>query len=162
MWTRALIHKVGMKKRREVVSQVIGPGGSVFGDEGWRDILGQNLYGGEIVYGDHLREIYNGSAFVLDIRQPQSRTGLTQRIFDASACGVPVLTEWSPEMESLFNPGEEVFWFHNLDSALKIKERILQDPQDARKKGKRAKHRILSQHTYRHRAQVILEALRQF
>jgi hypothetical protein len=162
IWTQALLHQVGIKKRSEIVSQGIHSGGTVLGDEVWRDILGENIYGGKIVYGDPLREIYSRSAFVLDVRQPQSRTGLTQRIFDASACGTAVLTEWSPEMESLFDPEREVFCFHNLESALQRRELILQDPQVAREKGKRALERIRSQHTYRHRAQAILYGFKGF
>jgi spore maturation protein CgeB len=98
----------------------------------------------------------------LDVRQPQGRTGLTQRIFDASACGSPILAEWSPELETLFDPGEEVQFFHNLEEAVDKKERYLSDPKAARKAGEKAMLRVLAQHTYRHRAARILQALRQF
>src|SRR4030042_1177213 len=111
LWVKACVYQLGIRKRKEVVSRVLESGGAVFGDEGWRDILANGLYRGWVKYGDDLRKIYNHSSFVLDVRQPQSRTGLSQRVFDASACGIPVITEWSPEIECLFDPEEEILSF---------------------------------------------------
>jgi spore maturation protein CgeB len=158
----ACVYKVGIKKRQEVVSGVLGSTGCVFGDEGWAEALVEGLYRGWVPYGAELRKVYSSSAFVLDVRQPQGRTGLTQRIFDASACGSPILAEWSPELETLFDPGEEVQFFHNLEEAVEKKECYLSDPKAARKAGEKAMLRVLAQHTYRHRAARILQALRQF
>jgi spore maturation protein CgeB len=162
LWVQACVYKVGIKKRQEVVSGVLGPAGCVFGDEGWVEALVEGLYRGWVPYGDELRKIYRGSGFVLDVRQPQGRTGLTQRIFDASACGSPVLTEWSPELETLFDPGDELLCFHNLEQAVEKKKCYLTDPKAARKVGEKARLRVLAHHTYRHRAARILQALQQF
>jgi hypothetical protein len=162
LWVQACVYRVGIKKRQEVVSGVLGPAGYVFGDEGWVEALGESVYQGWVPYGDELRKVYSRSAFVLDLRQPQSRTGLTQRIFDASACGSPVLMEWSPELETLFDPRDEVLYFHNLEEAVEKKERYLTDPKAARKVGEKAMLRVLAHHTYRHRAARILQAVHQF
>lgn len=162
LWVKALVYKAGVRKRQELVSWVLKPGGVVFGDEGWRKAAGESLYRGQVAYGDELQNIYSKSAFVLDIRQPQSRTGLTQRVFDAGACGVPVLTEWSPELEALFDPENELFFFKNLEEAVEMKERCLKEPNEVRKKGERARRRVLAHHTYLHRARRILEAVNQF
>jgi len=162
LWVQACVYKVGTRKRQEVVSGVLRSGGGVFGDEGWRDFVGPGLYRGRIAYGDELREIYNGSSFILDVRQPQARSGLTQRIFDAGACEGPVLTEWSAELQTLFDPGEELLCFHNLDEAIEMRERYLHDPNGARKRGRKAGQRVLAHHTYRDRAARILQVLQQF
>jgi spore maturation protein CgeB len=153
---------VGIRKRREVVSGVLGCAGSVYGDERWRDFVDKDLYRGWVAYGDELRKIYSESTFILDVRQPQARTGLTQRIFDASACGGAVLTEWSPELEVLFDPENELLSFHNLDGAIKMRERYLRDPRGAQKRGEKAMQRVLAHHTYRNRAARILQALQEF
>ncbi len=159
LWVQALIYHVGIIKRREVVNQVVKPGGAVFGDEGWGSLVGENLYKGRIKYGEELRKVYSNSTFVLDVRQPQNRSGLSQRIFDASACRCPVLSEWSPELELLFEPGDEILSFRNLAEALEMKEHILQDSEEIHKKGEKARQRVLTSHTYRHRARQILETL---
>ena len=144
------------------MSRVLGRTGSVYGDGRWRDFVDKDLYKGWVAYGDDLRKIYRESAFILDVRQPQARTGLTQRIFDASACGRAVLSEWSPELEVLFDPEIEVLSFHNLDEAIEMKECYLRDPRSAQKRGEQARQKVLAHHTYRIRAACILEVLRQF
>ena len=159
LWVKACVYQLGIRKRKEVVFKAVKAGGAVFGDEGWSDILANGLYRGWVRYGEELRNIYNHSSFVLDVRQPQSRTGLSQRVFDASACGTPVITEWSPEIENLFDPEEELLCFRHPEEAREMKERCLQDPDKARKMGEKARKRVLAHHTYRHRAEQILQVL---
>ena len=159
LWVNACVYQLGIRKRKDVVSRVVESAGAVFGDEGWRDILANGLYRGWVRYGEELRKIYNHSSFILDVRQPQSRTGLSQRVFDASACGTPVITEWSPEIENLFDPEEELLCFRHSEEAREMKERCLQDPDKAHKMGEKARKRVLAHHTYRHRAEQILQAL---
>ena len=161
LWVQSAVHRLGQKKRKETVCRVIGEGGGVFGDRGWEQPMG-NLYLGEITYGEGLRRVYLGSAFILDIRQPQSRTGTTQRVFDAGACGIPVLADFSPELESLFDLDRETFFFRTIEEAQEIKKLILLDPPAGREKGARARERVLALHTYRHRAREVLHALHRF
>jgi hypothetical protein len=162
LWVQACVYEVGIRKRREVVTRVLRPGGSVFGDEEWGNVVDEGLYRGWIAYGGALRKVYNGSTFTLDVRQPQARTGLSQRIFDASACGVPVLAEWSPEFEILFDPEDEPLGFYTPDGAMERRELCLRDPEGARKRAEKSRHRVLASHTYRNRAARILQALQQF
>ena len=161
LWVQSAVYRLGQKKRKETVCRVIGEGGGVFGDQGWEQPMG-NLYRGEVTYGENLRRVYLGSAFILDIRQPQSRTGISQRVFDAGACGTPVLAEFSPELESLFDPEGEIFCFRSIEEAEEIKDRILLDPRAGREKGGRARERVLALHTYRNRANQVLNALHRF
>ncbi len=162
LWVQSCVYQVGIRKRREVVSGVLGCAGSIYGDERWRDFVDKNLYKGWVAYGDELRKIYSQSAFILDVRQPQARTGLTQRVFDASACGSAVLTEWSPELEVLFDPPNELLSFHNLEEAIEMRERCLRDPRGAQKRREKAMRKVLAHHTYRNRAARILRVLQQF
>jgi hypothetical protein len=160
LWAHSTAYALGRKKRKEIVSRVIGEGGGVFGNREWEQIVGK-YFRGEVAYGDGLRRIYQTSAFVLETRQPQGRTGLTQRLFDASSCGVPVLAEHSPELDQFFNLREEFFSFRALDEAFERKKEILSGRESALR-AVRARNRVLAQHTYRHRAARILEALQRF
>jgi len=161
LWVHAVVYALGIRKRKELVSRMIGEGGGVYGDRGWHEVAG-DLYRGEVAYGDDLRRLYNEAGFVLDLRQPQARTGLTQRMFDAGACGRPVLAEFSPEIESLFDSEKEVLTFHTLEEADEAKEKIMRNPWAAKDSRSRARDKILALHTYRHRAGQILQALQRF
>jgi len=161
LWVHAVVYALGIRKRKELVSRMIGEGGGVYGDRGWHEVAG-DLYRGEVAYGDDLRRLYNEAGFVLDLRQPQARTGLTQRMFDAGACGRPVLAEFSPEIESLFDSEKEVLTFHTLEEADEAKEKIMRNPWAAKDSRSRARDKILALHTYRHRAARILKAFQRF
>lgn len=162
LWVKAAVYLLAMKKRIEVVGRVLNGRDGVFGDKAWLDFLRKDLYQGQIAYGKELRQIYNQASFVLDIRPGQSRTGLTQRIFDAGACGITVLTEWSPELEHLFDRQEEIFYFRNLDEAERMRDWIISNMGEAREKGKKVRDIVLAQHTYDNRARYLLECLKKF
>jgi len=161
LWVHAAVYALGTRKRRELVSRIIGEGGGVFGDRGWNEIAG-DLYRGDVAYGDDLRRLYNAAGFVLDIPQPQARTGLTQRIFDACACGRPVLAEFSPEIESLFDSEKDVLAFHTFEEAQEGKEKIIRNPWQVKNSACRARDKILALHTYRHRASQIMKTFQRF
>lgn len=160
LWVHACIHLVGIVKR-QAAAKILRPGGMIFGDPAWRKIRG-TPYGGRIAYGAALRQVYNRSAFVLDLRPGQRRSGLTQRILDAGACGRPILAEHSPELPILFAPGKDFFCFDNLAEACQQKQEILRFPEEAGKRAAKARKRILAEHTYTHRAAFILDRLRIF
>ena len=158
LWVHVLAFLLGKRKRVEVVSRLIG-GGVIFGDEAWGEFL-PGRYRGRIGYGAELRNAYARSAFVLDVRQPQSRTGLTQRVFDAGACGVPVLTEWTPELEALFDPSVELASFRTIEEGIEKREELLfAGPKKNPGRAERLRTQILHRHTYAQRAGRILEAL---
>lgn len=159
LWVKAVMYGLGLRKRQELIPQVMRPKGAVFGNGGWQKFLGGDIYRGEVSYGEELRRIYNRSGFVLDTRQPQSRTGLTQRIFDAGLCGVAVLAECSPELDDLFDPERECFTFSSVEEARALKVQILKEPQEAERRGSRLRKKVLSLHTFQHRAERMLRVL---
>jgi len=157
VWILALAFRLGRRKRAEAALHLLD-GGAVFGDEGWREILPTHYKGG-LFYGKKVRAVYNASSFILDVRQTQARTGLTQRVFDAGCCGVPVLAEWSPELEILFDPGRELFTYQTIEEGIRKRVGLLRSSSDSLRKAEKLRRRILGEHTYLHRTKLILEAL---
>lgn len=157
LWVMACVRQLGIRKRFEIVSRAMGKGSGVFGDNGWQEKVGEGLYRGEVPYGEQVCDIYNRSAFVLEVRQPQSRSGLTQRVYDGSSCGRTVIAEWSSELQELFDVGMEVLCFRDVQECMEMRDRCIRDAQEARKRGERARARVLSHHTYLHRARKISE-----
>jgi spore maturation protein CgeB len=155
LWVHTAMYFLGTRKRRELVCHLIGPNGGVFGDSGWKSWAGE-LYRGKVTYGENLRGVYNQSAFVLEIRPPQAWSGLTQRVFDAGACGRPVLAEYSPELEIIFKPEDEFLSFRGEEEAVEMKRQFVRHPREASARAAKLRKRVLAEHTYRHRAEQML------
>jgi hypothetical protein len=159
LWAHSCLHAVGFRKRVNVVSRILGHKGRVFGDQAWRCWLPEGTYHGRIEYGDPLRRVYNESAFVLETRQSQAQTGPTQRLFDASACAIPVVSEWSSEITAYFQPQEECLCFHTLDEGEEMGRFLIKNKPEARKIGTKAMRRVRAHHGYLNRASHIMESL---
>jgi spore maturation protein CgeB len=78
------------------------------------------------------------------------------RLFEAAACGVPVLTDRWWGLERFFRPGEEILVAADSDDALAIIER---DPEQLAEIGEAARRRVLACHTGLHRAAELVELL---
>jgi spore maturation protein CgeB len=101
---------------------------------------------------DHCR-FYNQQAFTLNLtRAEMMRAGHSPsvRLFEAAACGVPIISDDWPGLEDFFVPGEEILVAREAGDVL----RYLQDlsPERASAIGAAGRQRVLSQHTAQHRA----------
>jgi len=72
------------------------------------------------------------------------------RLFEAAACGVPVISDWWEGLDHFFRPDEEILVAADADDVL----RHLADVDDRRRTaiGAAARRRVLAQHTAAHRA----------
>jgi spore maturation protein CgeB len=77
------------------------------------------------------------------------------RLFEAAACGTPIVTDYWDGLESFFQPGEEILVARQTDDVLAALE--LSDDQLARIAG-RARRRALEEHCAARRARQ-LEAI---
>ncbi|CAN5918358.1 glycosyltransferase [soil metagenome] len=78
------------------------------------------------------------------------------RLFEAAACGVPVLSDWWDGLEEFFVPGEEILVARTTDEALAALER----PRDTLSAiGERARARVLADHTATTRAAELVRLL---
>jgi spore maturation protein CgeB len=122
------------------------------------------LYPGEIVWprnveriehlspGQH-RLFYSRQRFTLNItRADMIAAGYSPsvRLFEAAACGTPIMSDYWKGLDELFTPGSEVLIAESTDDVL----RILRDTSlaDAMKMGEAARQRVLGAHTAAHRA----------
>ena len=99
------------------------------------------------------RGFYNEQKFTLNItRADMRKAGYSPsvRLFEAAACGTPIISDWWDGLEEIFETGQEIFISRCTDDTL----RILHDtsPEERRAVGERARRRILSEHTAEHRA----------
>ncbi len=113
---------------------------------------------------DHLspaehRAFYNAQRFTLNVtRREMVKAGWSPsvRLFEAAACGVPIISDSWEGLESFFQPGREILVARH---AKEVREILSDLPAQQRAKiARRARERVLAEHTAEHRA-AELEAL---
>jgi spore maturation protein CgeB len=77
------------------------------------------------------------------------------RLFEAAACGRPIVTDAWPGIERFFAPGREILVAETADDVVRA---ITSPPAVLEAIGRAARHRVLDEHTAEHRA-AELEAL---
>ena len=78
------------------------------------------------------------------------------RLFEAAACGCPVLSDWWEGLDSFFAPGGEVLIARSTDDAIAALD--LSDAEIARI-ATAARERVLAEHTSAHRARELVDLI---
>ncbi len=78
------------------------------------------------------------------------------RLFEAAACGVPILSDWWDGLDEFFRPGEEILVAGTTAEAL---DALRRTPGDLANVARRARERTLDEHTARARAAELVAAL---
>lgn len=91
---------------------------------------------------------YASQRFTLNVtRAAMKEAGYSPsvRLFEAGACGVPVISDWWPGLDTLFSIGTEILIAENSESV----QRFLRDTKevDRQAMAARARQRIVSEHT---------------
>src|SRR5690606_29719671 len=107
---------------------------------------------------DHLaphlhREFYNRQKFTLNVtRQAMIRLGYSPsvRLFEAAACGVPIISDYWEGLSDLLEPGKEVYIARGGNDMEAI---LLDTTMEERKAvGEAARRKVMNSHTSAHRA----------
>jgi len=101
---------------------------------------------------DH-RRFYNAQRFTLNVtRADMVRAGYSPsvRLFEAAACGTPIISDRWPGLGAFFEPGFEILIAHSHADILRYLQSLSDDERVAI--GARARQRVLARHTAAHRA----------
>jgi spore maturation protein CgeB len=79
------------------------------------------------------------------------------RPFELAASGAAIVSNPYEGIERWFEPGRELLVVSNAEEALAAYRDLLDDPAQAEEMGRRARERVLDEHTYAHRARRVLE-----
>ena len=99
------------------------------------------------------RRFYNSQRFTLNVtRQDMIAAGWSPsvRLFEAAACGTPIVSDRWPGIESLLVPHREILLVDRTEDVLDILRRCGED--ERLRLAERARERILARHTAAHRA----------
>ncbi|HTF80670.1 MAG TPA: glycosyltransferase, partial [Cytophagales bacterium] len=107
---------------------------------------------------DHLapaehRKFYNAQRFTMNItRADMVSRGYSPsvRLFEAAACGTPIISDNWEGLSTLFEPGSEILIASSKEDTLRYLLHI--DETERKEIGLRARERVLREHTAAHRA----------
>lgn len=99
------------------------------------------------------RSFYSAQRFTLNVtRADMIERGYSPsvRLFEAAACGVPILSDVWPGLEHFFEPGREIVF---AEQGAEVEDALQRySPAEARRIGARARRRVLQAHSAMHRA----------
>ncbi|QCR21069.1 glycosyltransferase [Pontibacter sp. SGAir0037] len=102
------------------------------------------------------RAFYNSQRFTQNItRADMIKAGYSPsvRLFEAAACGVPIISDYWDGLDSFFEFDSEILVSYSAEDTL----RYLRDMSEAERKaiGERARQKVLNKHTAAHRAEEV-------
>jgi spore maturation protein CgeB len=105
---------------------------------------------------DQHRSFYNAQRFTLNVtRSDMAESGWSPsvRLFEAAACGTPILSDPWPGLEAFFQPGREILLVRSTDDVV----RRLRETFDSERLAiaQRARQRVFAEHTSAHRAESL-------
>ncbi|MGE3539086.1 MAG: glycosyltransferase [Candidatus Tectimicrobiota bacterium] len=116
---------------------------------------------------DHLppsahRRFYNAQRFTLNITRADMRqTGFAPgvRLFEAAACGIPIISDDWPGLDTFFTPGTEILLSRSATETLHYLRDLSQEACQAI--GAQGRARLLAEHTAAHRAATLEDYVRE-
>jgi spore maturation protein CgeB len=158
----------GDKFRREWMGELVGepsrrlPDASfALGGEDFRGDVGAARTLGVIPYNVFPRAI-SAARINLNITRRSHATvpgSSTVRPFELAACATAIVSNPHEGIERWFELGRELLVVADADEATEAYRDLLADPAQAEEMGRRARERVLDEHTYAHRARRLLELL---
>ena len=107
------------------------------------------------------RRFYAQQRYTLNVtREDMRRLGWSPsiRLFEAAACGVPLVTDTWPGLEELFRYGHEILPARTAADVVRVLTELSEDERTAL--AERARRRVLAEHTAAHRAEQLESYLR--
>jgi len=116
----------------------------------------ENVYRIEHLPPDQHRSFYNAQRFTLNVTRAdmvESGWSPSVRLFEAAACGTPILSDPWPGLEAFFQPGREILLVRSTDDVV----RRLRETFDSERLAiaQRARQRVFAEHTSGHRAESL-------
>ena len=120
--------------------------------------MGQ-AYRGLAQHRTEVAKIYSASAINIDINRIYQSDIVTMRVFDVLASGGFLLTEYTPELESLFVLGKELECYSSISELHDKVDFYLKNPQARQKIAMAGQERVLGEHTISQRIDTMLDTV---
>jgi hypothetical protein len=158
----------GDKFRREWLAAMVGEPSRRLADAdfalGGRDFLGDTgnaRLRGDIPFNLFPQAISSARVNLCITRRSHASVFASSscRPFELAASGAAIVSNPYNGIEEWFEPGSELLVVSDADEATAAIRDLLDDPGQAEELGRRARERVVDEHTYRHRARRLLSLL---
>jgi spore maturation protein CgeB len=147
--------------RRDLIRTISHLGVMVCGDPGWRRLFRDEVrFLGYLDNRKELPKLYNASKINLNITKSQLRTALPMRVFDISASGAFLLTDYRRDLGELFDLEGEIVFYRDREDLRRKAEYYLAHEDEREEIAERARQRILRDHTYRDRLEEMIKVVK--
>ncbi len=119
----------------------------------------KRLHTGKYVTGEEKSRVFGEGLACLNTFSLAEGNSLNCRAFEVAGAGGLQIIEYRPAIEECFEPGKELLTFATYEELLEHLKRARNDPEHMKPIRRAGAKRALSDHTYRHRLQVILNNL---
>jgi len=144
--------------RREIIGRLAPEGLVVRGDEGWREL--EVAWGPYVNYSLELPDYYRRCEVNLNITSIQMPTTVNQRVFDCPAAGGFLITDAQPVLADLFDQ-DEMVCYRSAEECADLLRFYRKRPVLRAQITRKAREKILKEHTYEHRLRWIAQIVRQ-
>ncbi|HEY8381462.1 MAG TPA: glycosyltransferase [Microvirga sp.] len=135
-----------------------------------RFLIGGAQYPGDFPWGDNIFFVrhlpppdhpafFSSSRITLNVtRQAMAEMGWcpSGRLFEAAACGTPILSDWWEGLDAFFEPGREILVARSTEDAVAALDL---GEAELTRIAKASRERVLAEHTSAHRAAELVERL---
>ncbi|HOV61307.1 MAG TPA: glycosyltransferase [Candidatus Hydrogenedentes bacterium] len=153
----------GTRRLRVNLARTLCPLGlRVRGDADWSRYLPPEYCGPYVNYEADLPAFYRDCPVNLNATSLQMPRAVNQRVFECPAAGGFLITDAQPDLFALFEPGTEMICWHTPAECADLFKYYLSHPDERIAIARRARDRVLRQHTYQHRLLEMERLLRQY
>jgi O-antigen biosynthesis protein len=155
----AIVAKARDVMRKAVADALAGGLRPAIYGSGWNGLVDPGLVVADYVPNEALPVVYSSiGVLVADHWDTMRSWGMvSNRLFDALACGTPVISDYLPEVRELF--GDAVPMYRDGTDLRELVDATLADPSGARHRAAAGREQVLARHTFDHRAHAFLDAL---
>ena len=115
------------------------------------------------VWAREFYAILAGSKIVLNTHNNlEGSCAANVRLFEATGIGAFLLTDWKANLHKIFEPGKEVVTYRNPDACIEMARYYLDHEDERRAIAQAGQRRTLTEHTYYHRAQQLLDIVHRY
>ncbi len=104
-------------------------------------------------------KVFSASRISLNIHGPHMINGENYRVFEAAACAAACFSLYKPDLVKCFEPEKEVILFENIEDLHTKIDYYLAHPEKLQEVAVAAHRRVLAEHTYHQRVDMILKTI---